>query len=1518
MNSPSSLLEVRVQAALLQHLKATYLVIDQQLLLVEGSTHATSFYTGTPLKAGMHIREFLHPECLNRLETSLQMLGEQQPVVKSGVCKFIQQGQLFAGELDLMRLEGTPYLLILLIDRSAEIQRESLRERTLQTLLKTGSDAVVVLSETGAVNYVSPNVTNLLGYSVEECRMLNLFDVVHPEDQEKMKDRWMEMVRRPGELIPGQDSRIKHKNGEWRWMEGSMINLLEDPEVQGVVDVFRDITDRRKQQDELLRMNGVLGEAQMLAHLGYWEVDLALQQMHWSEETYAIWGLNRHENPTLDYFYASIHPEDKTSFIAVNERCINEGINLDAVHRIVLADGSVKHIRERGTVEKDADGIVRKFRGTAQDITEEVNRTETMRISNERLELVNKATSDAIWDWDIKNNSLYWGEGFTKVFGYELPGNNVEPSLWEELIHPEDKQKVITYLDTVLADPDVFTWASDYRFRKSDNGYAYVQDKGFMIRDESGMALRMIGAMQDISSVKEAENRLQEERNRMRAIIDNIPDYIFVKDREGRHIICNKAQLDLFGVDSEELVKEKTIGELLNPELSAGFREDDQSVLQKGQPIFNKEEQLYPGDGGLRYALTTKVPLKNERGDIYGLVGISRDITGIRKRQEQDRLLANLTQEILISKDMETALQQVLGLMGKYIQASGGDAWILNEGKLKLMRSASWGLQHERARELYLADHYLGECWKRCEPCFRDIEADNMTRTTLLIPVAYQNQCITMLQFHYPEKRVPEEELLEFCAELGSKMGIDIKTKKSELELSMFFTHCPDPLCMASANGFFKKVNPAFLQLLGFDEAYVLSNPILSFVHPEDLDDTLNALEQAFDGFRMEGFECRFRTISNNWKWLTWSSSELFYEEGVLFAYGKDISDLKEASRNLEQFKKVLDNSREGVAIYNPVTGQSYLNQALQEMMGYSPQEMDALSSPALTYANQQQGVDMFNSILAGGYFTGEVQLVSRDGKILDLYLSAGPILDEEGAVEAVFGIHSDISERKKYLAEILEINERYNLVTRATNDAIWDWNLLTNEVIRTGRGLENLFGYDSEEACRDSSFWLKRVHPQDLEGVLQRREIILKEIGASYWEDEYRFLKADGKMAFVQDKGFIIRNAQGHAIRMIGATQDITHRKEFLNELLRVQQNMDALINNTSDMIWSYNTRMELIVGNQAFLDGYKALTGEPVEEGMPILSDVLPYHIIEYWRPLYQRSLKGETFTSEQVYYEDMPDDELYYMISFTPIRNEKEEVVGAACFARNITELRKAYRKLEEMNQELLAKAEELSASNADLERFAFIASHDLQEPLRMVSSFLQLLRQRYQHQLDKKAESYIDFAVDGATRMKELIHGLLDYARVGNMTADAVAVDLNQVMRDVQILLKTKIEETNAVVLTEHLPIVPRANYTQMLQLLQNLLGNALKYRSEKDPLVQVGVEDSGDTWTIYVKDNGIGFDMRYADKIFQVFQRLHQQRTFTGTGIGLSICKRIVEKMGGTIWVESMPGKGSSFFFTIVK
>lgn len=1602
----------------------------------------------------MYLDEVLNPVWIKQFADFYPLLDPGRPILTTPLYRFEKDTKVYHGEMELIRLESPGAILLLLKDRSAFVAAEQEREWKFKTLVENGMDAVVILNEMGSATYISPNIEQILGYSEEESLGLNLFELLHEEDKPKVQAVWMEMLEKPGVSMRGQEARVLHKNGEWRWIEANIKNMFNDPVIQGVVDNFRDITDRKKSeeekdferrdkealinsssdliwsvrndltlmaannrflevskkylglefkmgetmlppaffdetaiqywtelykkalggevvdeemqiplpysnqqrwlnirmnpilkdagiigvacyaaettrkkiyQEELVRINQMLAEAQKIAHLGYWEVDLTKNEVFWSEETYSIWALSTEKKPDLDYFYSTIHPDDLSEFKTLNEQSIKEGKTLDAIHRILLPDGTIKHIHERGELVKDEAGRPWKFKGTSQDISDEVKRTEEVRISNERLELVNKATSDAIWDWDIKQDSLYWGSGFTSIFGYELDSNSVDPARWELLVHPDDRVAVVKHLNEILADSDEFTWVSEYRFKKITNVYAYVLDKGFVIRDEKGKAIRMIGALQDISSKREAERLVQDERNMMRAIIDNIPDYVFVKDRNRRHIVCNKAHAGLYGLERKEQLLNHTAEELLGPEKAGSFKEDDLRVLESGETINNKEEKLYLPDGGVRFALTTKVPLKNDTGEIIGLVGISRDVTSLHKKQLEDRLAANITAKVLISEDIKEALQEVLGLLGDFLGASGGQAWLLNEGKLKLIRSAIWdsgdkkqAWLHTSNDELYLSQHFLGDYWKRGEPAYLLTDLPPQAACSILIPVLYQGKSITLLQFFYDTKQEVDATLLEFCAELGSKMGIDIKTKKSELELSLFFSHCPDPLWISSANGFFRNVNPAFIRLFGFEESYVLSNPILSFIHPEDVSAALSLLENAFSGMLVDSFECRFKTADGQWKWLTWSTSELFYEEGVVFGYGKDISELKEAERNLVQFKKVMDSSRDGFAIYNPITRESYMNQSMQQMLGYSEEEVTGMETPAITHVDEQKAREMFQKVNAGEYYTGEIQIYTKDGRIADLYLSAGPIYNEEGKVEAIYGVHMDISERKKYMTSIMEANERYNLVARATNDAIWDWNLETNEVIRTGNGLENLFGYDSVAACADSNFWVSRVHPDDLQGVQDRREIFLNTATASYWEDEYRFKKADGKLAIVQDKGYIIRNKEGKAIRMIGATQDITHRKQYLNEIIRVKQNLDALINNTGDMIWSYDLDLRLIIGNAAFLQAYRDLSHEYIEEGSPILSAMLPEYIKDQWAPLYRKGLEGKGFTSDLIYYNEEIGEDQYLMVSFTPIRNEREEVVGAACFAKDISELKKANRKLEELNQELLNNAEELAASNADLERFAFIASHDLQEPLRMVSSFLQLLKQRYQDQLDQKAHTYIEFAVDGAKRMKELIHGLLDYARVGSPMVDAVPVDLNQVMRDVQILLKAKIEETNAVIVAERLPIIQHANYTQLLQLMQNLLSNALKYRGETDPVVEVGLEDSGETWTIFVRDNGIGLDMRYADKIFLVFQRLHQQKVFSGTGIGLSICKRIVEKMGGKIWVESQQGKGSCFYFTIVK
>ena len=250
-------------------------------------------------------------------------------------------------------------------------------------------------------------------------------------------------------------------------------------------------------------------------------------------------------------------------------------------------------------------------------------------------------------------------------------------------------------------------------------------------------------------------------------------------------------------------------------------------------------------------------------------------------------------------------------------------------------------------------------------------------------------------------------------------------------------------------------------------------------------------------------------------------------------------------------------------------------------------------------------------------------------------------------------------------------------------------------------------------------------------------------------------------------------------------------------------------------------------------------------------------------------------------------------------------------------DITERNRYEGQLRLLNADLARRAGELSASNAELERFAYIASHDLQEPLRMVSSFLQLLQKKYKGQLDQKADQYIHYAVDGAERMKALIMDLLEYSRVGSGKDSFGEVDTAVVMQEVGDIFREKIIAARARVTMDPLPKV-WGDKVQLIQLFQNLLSNALKYHSDKLPAVCIRAREEAGYWLFSVEDNGIGIDPQFFDKIFIIFQRLHNKTDYSGTGIGLAICKKIVERHGGRIWVESRQDEGSTFYFTISK
>jgi PAS domain S-box-containing protein len=261
----------------------------------------------------------------------------------------------------------------------------------------------------------------------------------------------------------------------------------------------------------------------------------------------------------------------------------------------------------------------------------------------------------------------------------------------------------------------------------------------------------------------------------------------------------------------------------------------------------------------------------------------------------------------------------------------------------------------------------------------------------------------------------------------------------------------------------------------------------------------------------------------------------------------------------------------------------------------------------------------------------------------------------------------------------------------------------------------------------------------------------------------------------------------------------------------------------------------------------------------------------------------------------------------ISLSPMHSEGEQLIIG--IVRDISGRKQA-------EEQLRATAADLARSNADLEQFAYVASHDLQEPLRMVASYTQLLKRRYEGRLDQDADEFIGFAVDGARRMQDLINDLLAYSRVGRRPLELESVDVGLIVDLVTSDLAAAIKDSGGSVTHDALPEL-RADPTQLRQLFQNLIANGLKFRRPGEaPAVHVSVRREGQTWIFGVRDNGIGIEQQYLERIFILFQRLHTRAEYPGTGIGLSICKKIVERHGGQMWVESEPGQGTTFWFSL--
>jgi PAS domain S-box-containing protein len=617
----------------------------------------------------------------------------------------------------------------------------------------------------------------------------------------------------------------------------------------------------------------------------------------------------------------------------------------------------------------------------------------------------------------------------------------------------------------------------------------------------------------------------------------------------------------------------------------------------------------------------------------------------------------------------------------------------------------------------------------------------------------------------------------------------------------------------------------------------------------------------------------------------------------------------EEALKKNEQFiRAVINNTNNPISIRD-LSGKYLLinkpaarifNRDVQEITGKSPYEFLPKEAADAAKKSDEEIIQSKSTIQT------DVQFEAKNGT-RHFTINRFPLLDQNNNVYAVGSVATDITDIRKAEEQLREFKHFFN----NSNDLC----LIANmegffETINPN--LETILGFSAKELT--TTPFIEFVHPDDRAATIHEFEK-QKSHGTVVMNFTHRFRKNDGSYVWI-DWNSAPNPATGK-IYAIG--RDITERKKAEQIIKELNESLEKRVEEKTKEIIDKEQQYRFLLQNMqegiqviGYDWRYLFVNNSVVHQSKYSNEELLGYTMMEKYPGIentelfktLERCMKERTSSVFENEFTFPDGSKEWFELSIQPVPE------GLFILSMDITERKKA-------EQNVQRYLSELKKSNTELERFAYIASHDLQEPVRMVSSFMSLLKEGLDDKLDETNREYLNFAVDGAERMKALIQALLQYSRIGAQTDEFTPVNIGEIAAYTNRLLETEIQKNNATITWKPMPVI-KAHKTLIGQLFLNLVNNALKYRSKEDPVIEVGSFDRSHELVFYVKDNGQGIEPRYFEKIFVIFQRLHNKSEYSGTGIGLAICKKIVEIHHGKIWVESEPGKGSTFYFSIPK
>ena len=473
-------------------------------------------------------------------------------------------------------------------------------------------------------------------------------------------------------------------------------------------------------------------------------------------------------------------------------------------------------------------------------------------------------------------------------------------------------------------------------------------------------------------------------------------------------------------------------------------------------------------------------------------------------------------------------------------------------------------------------------------------------------------------------------------------------------------------------------------------------------------------------------------------------------------------------------------------------------------------------------------------------------------------------------------------------------------LATSGAGIGVWDWTMATDQLVWDDQ-MHALYGVRVGTPVT-YGLWRRAVHPDDIEA----REAAVRAAltGAIIYPSTWRIQHPQHGERHIRASARVVRDAEGRPARMIGVNWDVT--AEVMAERLSAEHasQLRAFIRDAPAAIAMVDRNVRYIEASERWMADYGLVREEVIGRSHYEVFPDLPAH----WPGLHRRALAGEVLRSDAEAFPRADGRVVWLQWEIRPWEEPNGTPAGLLFFTRDITQQVQLQLDLQEQSAVL-------TRSNDDLQQFAFAASHDLQEPLRAMAGCAQILQSSYRGRLDADADELIGHMVDGATRMRQLIDDLLSFSRVGTHGETFGLVPLESALADALRNLQQAVTESGAEITMGHLPTVT-ADRAQFVQLFQNLVGNAIKYRSIAVPKISVRGERRDGLWEIVVRDNGIGVPAEGRERVFQIFQRLHSRTEYPGTGVGLALCRRIVERHGGQIWIAPADGAGTEIRFTL--